>query len=114
VLDETIATWTVQRSAHDTASILQAHGIAATATLEPAEVVNDVQLQARSFVNQVPRLDGSGRFTSHGAPWVIDGQRPRTERRAPSLGEDNAAVFKSLLGVEEHDYEALIRDQIIY
>ena len=88
--------------------------IAAAATLEPTGVVTDVQLQARSFLNQVQRLDGIGSFTSHGVPWLIDQQRPRSHRRPPILGQDNAYVFKSLLGLDDHECAALIREQVIY
>ena len=113
-LDAAIASWTAKRAAQETAACLQAHGIAATPTLEPAEVVHDVQLGARSFVNQVERLDGGGTFTTPGAPWLIDRQRPKTLDRPPRLGQDNAYVFKSLLGLEDGEYEALIREQVIY
>jgi crotonobetainyl-CoA:carnitine CoA-transferase CaiB-like acyl-CoA transferase len=114
LIDEAVAEWTARRTGAETAAMLQAHGIAATATLEPHEVVNDVQLQARSFVNQVKRLDGSGTFTSHGVPWLIDRQRSMSALSPPALGQDNAYVFKSLLGLQDHVYDSLIREHIIY
>ncbi|HEY2592952.1 MAG TPA: CoA transferase, partial [Chloroflexota bacterium] len=114
LLDAAISSWTAQRPAVEAAAVLQAHGIAATATLEPAEVVGDVQLQSRSFVNQVPRLDGNGTFTSHGLPWLIDRQRARATLGPPPLGRDNAYVFQSILGLADGDYDALIREQVIY
>ncbi|MBV9577120.1 MAG: CoA transferase [Chloroflexi bacterium] len=113
-LDAAIASWTSLRPPDATAAILQSHGIAATTTLEPVEVVGDVQLQARSFVRQIERLDGSGTFTSHGVPWLLDQQRSGPARRAPALGEDNAYVFQTLLGLDDRDYAALIDEHIIY
>jgi benzylsuccinate CoA-transferase BbsF subunit len=113
-LDTAIAAWTARRAASEAATELQAHGIPATATLEPAEVVGDAQLEARAFVHALPRLDGSGTFTSHGVPWLIDQQRPRRGARAPALGQDNAYVLKSLLGLGDRDYAALVREQVIY
>ncbi|MBV9326441.1 MAG: CoA transferase [Chloroflexi bacterium] len=114
LLDAAIAAWTAGRSAPRTAAVLQERGIAATATLEPADVVDDVQLQTRAFTHQVPRLAESGTFTSHGVPWVIDRQRSRSTARPPTLGQHNAYVFKSLLGMQDHEYAALIQEQIIY
>jgi crotonobetainyl-CoA:carnitine CoA-transferase CaiB-like acyl-CoA transferase len=114
LLDAAISAWTALRRASDAAAELQARGIPATATLEPAEVVGDVQLQSRSFVNQVPRLDGSGTFTSHGVPWLIDQRRARSTLHPPALGQDNAYVFQSILGLADSDYDALIREQVIY
>jgi crotonobetainyl-CoA:carnitine CoA-transferase CaiB-like acyl-CoA transferase len=113
-LDEAIAAWTSTRAPAEIAELLQARGIAATATLEPADVMSDVQLQARSFINQVQRLDGKGTFTSHGVPWLVDEQRPRSPLRPPILGQDNAYVFQSLLGLDDREYPALIREQVIY
>jgi crotonobetainyl-CoA:carnitine CoA-transferase CaiB-like acyl-CoA transferase len=114
LLDDAIAAWTSPRPAPETAAELQALGIAATATLEPADVVGDAQLLARSFVNQMPRLDGCDTFTSHGLPWLIDQQRLRVPGPPPALGQDNASVFQSLLGLEDGEYHDLIRAQVIY
>jgi benzylsuccinate CoA-transferase BbsF subunit len=113
-LDTAIAAWTRARPGADTAAILQAHGIAATATLTPSDVASDPQLQARSFVSQIEQSDGQGTFTSPGVPWLIDGHRLHSQRRAPTLGEDNDAVFTSLLGLDEQTYAELIRTEIIY
>ncbi len=114
LLDAAIAAWTAHRPASETATELQAHGISATATLEPSEVVHDVQLQARSFISQVARLGGTDTFTSHGVPWLIDEQRLHAASPPPALGQDNAYVFKSLLGIGDDAFDTLIREQIIY
>jgi crotonobetainyl-CoA:carnitine CoA-transferase CaiB-like acyl-CoA transferase len=113
-LDAEIGCWTAQRPAAETADELQALGVAATPTLEPADVIDDVQLQARSFLSRAPRLDGVGTFLSHGVPWLIDQQRSRSALGPPALGQDNAYVFQSLLGLTDGDYAALIDEQVIY
>jgi benzylsuccinate CoA-transferase BbsF subunit len=114
MLDAAIAAWTPGRTADETAACLQAHGVAATPTLEPADVQDEPQLCARSFLHQVQRLDGSGTFTTPGTPWLIDGQRPKTLDPPPRLGQDNAYVFKSLLGLDDGEYDALIRQHVIF
>ena len=92
----------------------KAHGIAATATAEPADIVKDAHLRARSFITQIERLDGNGTFSAPGTPWLIDQQRPTSPGGPPRLGRDNEYVFKSVLGLDQADYDALVREQVIY
>jgi crotonobetainyl-CoA:carnitine CoA-transferase CaiB-like acyl-CoA transferase len=113
VIDMAIAAWTGGRPGDVSAASLQAHGIAATATLEPAELVNDVHLTARSFMGQVERLDG-GTQSVPGVPWLIEQQRPNAFRRPPRLGEDNLHVFQDLLGLSDAEYAQLLAEQVIY
>jgi benzylsuccinate CoA-transferase BbsF subunit len=113
-LDTAIGAWTITRDAETVAGILQARGIAAAPTLEPSEVVNDAHLHARSFLGEIERLDEARTFTSPATPWLIDGWRPHALGRPPSLGQDNAYVFKTLLGLDAAEYEALIQDHVIY
>jgi len=112
-IDAAIAAWSRDRDATKAATMLQVVGIAATPTLTAADVVADEHLAARSFVREVERLEGGTRFTL-GAPWMIDGERPDGFRRAPRVGEDNAYVFKTLLGLPEAEYDELVREQVIY
>ena len=114
VLDDAIAAWTTRCNAESTADTLQSHGIAATATFHPEDVVTDAHLRARSFLGEVERVDRSGTFTSAATPWLIDGYRPHALERPPALGQDNAYVFKSLLGLDTAEYDALIQEQVIF
>jgi crotonobetainyl-CoA:carnitine CoA-transferase CaiB-like acyl-CoA transferase len=113
LIDAAIAAWTSSRDAHEIAECLQAHGIPATASLEPDEVLRDPHLVARRFPAEIERLDGSSAVTM-GIPWLIDGQRPNRFRRPPRLGEDNAYVFQDLLGLANDEYELLRAEQVIF
>jgi len=77
-------------------------------------VVNDAHLRARAFLGEIERLDESATFTSPATPWLIDGWRPHALSRPPALGQDNAYVFKTVLGLAAAAYDALIRDHVIY
>jgi benzylsuccinate CoA-transferase BbsF subunit len=112
-IDAAIGAWTAARSSEDTAALLQAHGIAATPTFEPADVLRDAHLIERAFASQCERLDGSVAPTL-GIPWLIDGERPNAFRRPPRLGEDNAPVFQGLLGLADDEYNRLIAERVIY
>jgi benzylsuccinate CoA-transferase BbsF subunit len=112
-LDAAITAWTRTRDAAEAAASLQAVGIAATPTLTALDVLSEEHLAARSFVSEIERLDGGTRYTL-GLPWTIGGERPNQFRRPPRVGEDNAYVFKTLLGLPEREYDALVRAQVIY
>jgi len=112
-IDQAIAVWTGARPNDETAACLQAYGIAATACLEPGELVCDPHLQARSFTSQVDRLDG-GVQSVLGVPWLIEQQRPNAFRRPPRLGEDNEYVFRDVLGLGEDEFRRLVAEQVIY
>jgi benzylsuccinate CoA-transferase BbsF subunit len=113
-LDVEIGHWTGSRAADATAALLQSEGIAATPTLEPHEVVRDPHLRTRSFFGEVERVDCSGTFTSPATPWLIDGWRPHALGRPPTLGQHNVDVFQSLLGIDPAEYDALVREHVIY
>jgi len=112
-LDASIARWTAQHSADETAACLQAHGIAATPTLEPGDVVVEPHLVARGFPGVLERLDGSIHPTL-GVPWLIDRARPRVASHPPVLGQDNGYVFGDILGLSEADIASLVDQQVIF
>jgi crotonobetainyl-CoA:carnitine CoA-transferase CaiB-like acyl-CoA transferase len=113
-LDAEIAAWSHECDGHQAAAVLQAEGIAATPTLEPNEVVCDEHLLARAFLAEIERVDGDGTFTSAATPWLIDGWRPHALGRPPALGQDNVYVFQSILGMTPAEYDALVREHVIY
>ena len=112
-LDASIAHWTALRPADETAACLQTHGIAATATLEPGDVVHDPHLVARVFPDAIARMEG-GMHLTLGVPWLIDGERPKVGGRPPRLGQDNDYVFGELLGLSELEQAQLVDQHIIF
>jgi crotonobetainyl-CoA:carnitine CoA-transferase CaiB-like acyl-CoA transferase len=111
-IDAAIAAWTRARTSSEAAALLQAHGITATPTLEPGQLEHDEHLRARRFVSRVERLDG-GTAPTLGIPWLTEGQRPNAFRRPPRLGEDNAFVFKTLLGLHDDEFDRLVAERVI-
>ena len=112
-LDAAIAQWTALRPADEIAACLQAHGIAATPTLEPGDVVHDPHLVARGFPEAIAQLEGGVHLTL-GVPWLIDAERPRVGGPPPRLGQDNAYVFGELLGLSKSEQAELVNQHVIF
>ncbi len=113
-LDAAIAAWTRTQDVGRCAELLQAHGIAATPTLTPADMLSDAHLAARQFIARVERLEGGGQRSTLGFPWLVDGERPDAFRRPPAVGEDNADVFKTLLRLGDDEFERLVVERVIF
>jgi len=47
-------------------------------------------------------------------PGLIEQERPNAFRRPPWLGEDNAYVFRDVLGLDQAEYARLVAEQVIY
>ena len=69
--------------------LLGSNGIPCAPILDPAEAFQHPQVQALGIFQSPPDLE----MPLVSAPWSINGVRPPVRRRAPSLGEDNAAVL---------------------
>lgn len=85
-LDELIATWTAtQPSAASAAAALAAAGVPSSRVTSPGALLDDLQLLATEYIHYQDH-PSIGHKRIGGAPWTMDGERPRLER-APLLGE---------------------------
>jgi benzylsuccinate CoA-transferase BbsF subunit len=100
-----VETWTTQHTAEDVMARLQAAGIAAGVVQNAADLAADAQLEHRG---QAIFLDhpevGVQRYD---APAFRLAASPAQLRPVPTMGQDNARVFKGLLGLTEAEYAAL-------
>lgn len=112
-LDVEIAAWTRGYSAEALAARLQAAGVPATATLNPADGPADEHLLARGFYGEIERLSGGSRLAPR-VPWIVDGERPENPARPPDLGADNDYVLRELLDLDEANCARLVADRVIY
>ena len=112
-LDEHVAAWTGLRDRHDLTELLQGHGVPAGA-VQNAEDLNerDPQVAARGvFFEMDHPVIGRARF--EGNPMKFSATAPDNWRSAPLLGEDNAYVFKHIVGMDDHEYDELSAEGVI-
>jgi crotonobetainyl-CoA:carnitine CoA-transferase CaiB-like acyl-CoA transferase len=112
-LDAHIAEWTRGRDRYALMHRLQQAGVAAGA-VQTAEDTNDhdPQIASRGLFFELDHpVIGEARF--EGTAVKFSKTRQENWRSAPLLGEDNEHVFKSILGVPEDEYSALVEEGVI-
>jgi benzylsuccinate CoA-transferase BbsF subunit len=109
-LNTLVENWTSQYPAEDIMTRLQAAGIAAGVVQNAADLACDPQLvyRGQSVWLDHPEV-GPQRYDT---PAFQLSASPPQLRPVPMLGQDNARVFKGLLGLSEAEYEALAGDGV--
>jgi crotonobetainyl-CoA:carnitine CoA-transferase CaiB-like acyl-CoA transferase len=113
LLDGHLAAWTAARDRHDITELLQAAGVPAGA-VQNAEDLNerDPQIAHRGvFFEMDHPVIGRARF--EGNPFFFSRLEPDHWRSAPLLGEDNAYVFKEIVGLDDDEYERLSSEAVV-
>jgi crotonobetainyl-CoA:carnitine CoA-transferase CaiB-like acyl-CoA transferase len=97
--DAGIASWTIERRAHEVEELLQARGIPAHEALDSESALRDPQLLARGhFVELEHPL--YGRTVVQGPRHRLSETPAAVDRPAPTLGRDNDHVLHELLGYD--------------
>jgi crotonobetainyl-CoA:carnitine CoA-transferase CaiB-like acyl-CoA transferase len=109
-LDAMILSWTVTQDAYVAFHTLQRAGVPAAPVLDEPAAFADEHMNARGFFRPLPGRDtGEFPYAGHlfrGLPLVW-------WRGGPALGEDNAYVYKEILGFSDEDYAQLEKSQHI-
>jgi crotonobetainyl-CoA:carnitine CoA-transferase CaiB-like acyl-CoA transferase len=111
-IEAAVAVWTAARDPEAAMNALQAAGVAAGVARLPIELLNDPQLQARGFIQQVdrpfigPHPQPSMPFRETGRPFPI-------RSAPPTLGEHNREILCGRLGLSDAEIDQLTRDGII-
>ena len=93
-------------------SALQAAGVASGVARLPIELLNDPQLHARGFIQQVDRAF-IGPHPQPSMPFR-ETEKPFPIRSAPpTLGEHNREILGGMLGLSDAEIDQLTRDGII-
>ncbi len=97
--------WAQTRAAASAAEELQAAGVHAHAVSSIAELFDDPQLQARGqWQRRLHPVIGEHAYC---APAFALSETPgEVTRAAPTLGRDNEAVFRGLLGLSDEEYRS--------
>ena len=104
-LDALIAGWTAGRDAYWVMERLQAERIPAGVVMNERDVLENRQLEDRGYWQSLTHPEtGTQRYQT--TQWTAGGTRIELRRAAPRLGEDNAYVYKELLGFSDDEYRA--------
>lgn len=112
-LDNFISEWTKKFNKHEAMNLLQGKGVRAAAVQNGEDInENDPQVKARQvFYEQDHPVAGWGRF--EGAPITFSRLQDDKWRSAPLIGEDNAFVFKTIVGMDDDEYDGLVDEGVI-
>ena len=101
-----------RESPDDAMNALQAAGVASGVARLPIELLQDPQLQARGFIQEIDRAF-IGRHPQPSMPFR-ETEKPFPIRSAPpTLGEHNREILAGMLGLSDAEIEKLARDGII-
>jgi benzylsuccinate CoA-transferase BbsF subunit len=107
-IDEALAHWTRDQDARVIVEMLQELGVAAGVVQNTEDqYLHDGHLAARGFFESIPHLK-KGEVTATGIPLGLTGTPGRTTRAGAAMGEDNAHVFRDLLGLSADEYAAYV------
>lgn len=110
-LNELIGGWTKEYTHYEVMHKLQKVGIAAGASLNIEEAINDPHIRERgAFIEQCHPV--AGKTWVYRTPWAS--ALTAIESPAPCLGEHNDYVFKELLNMSDEDVCRLIVEKVIY
>ena len=111
-LDARVAEWTAQQDADEATAVLQKAGVAAAKSQNSVELVADGHLWSRGFFQEV--ADRAGRTKSTTGPaWTMS--RPaRVTDAAPRLGEHNAYVLGTILGLSDAEQRRLAETKVTW
>ncbi len=105
-LERLVGEWTAEFTAREAADLLRAYATPASIVADAADLHADAQLIHRGHFLDLDH-PVQGHFPFDALAYRLDGVTPRPPRPAPLLGQDNAAVYRELLGLGDDDYRAL-------
>jgi crotonobetainyl-CoA:carnitine CoA-transferase CaiB-like acyl-CoA transferase len=111
-IEAAIALWTSAQTPDLAMDALQAAGVASGVARLPIDLLQDPQLQARGFIQEIDR-PFIGRHPQPSMPFREMGQPFAIRSAPPMLGEHNREILKSLLGLSSAEIDQLARDGII-
>ncbi|NEV01548.1 CaiB/BaiF CoA transferase family protein [Bradyrhizobium uaiense] len=111
-IEAAITAWTSARDADAAMAALQSAGVASGVARLPIDLLQDPQLHARGFIQQVDRAF-IGQHPQPSMPFR-EGDAPFAIRSVPpTLGEHNREILGGMLGLSDAELEELSREGII-
>lgn len=111
-LEAAVSLWTAEHEGPEAARLLRQVGVPAAPVLSVMDLLEDPHLTHRDLIQWKERAF-IGNKPHPGPAFLMDGKRAPLERASPTLGEHNAAVLGSLLGLDEKALAELADHDII-
>jgi len=106
-LNRLVEEWTINFTAEQVMSMMQAVGVAAGVVQNAEDLYNDPQLRYRNFFWVMDHLE-IGSFSHQGEPSVLSKTPAQPRIPAACLGEHNEYVCREFLGISEEEFDALL------
>ena len=106
-IDAAISSWTQRLTAWETATELQAAGVAAHPVHDAFSLLADTHLHAREFFRVLPR-PRFGRDLTYGQAMTMSGTPPGLERGAPGFGEHTREILSGVGGLTDAEIQGAI------
>ena len=112
-LDESIASWTRERTHYEAMHELQAAGVAAAPCLDALELVDDPQLRELGLMVAIDHPEVGPREVA-GLPGRFSRLPGYRYGSAPLLGQHNREVLGGLLGLSDEELLRLADEQVVF
>lgn len=111
-IDRAIGAWSATRGRDEAVDALLAAGIPAAPVYLNRDIFADPHVRERGFLEEVTHpVAGTHQYPA--SAWILDGERLRTRRPAPLLGQHNHEVLRGVLGLSEQEIAELEAAQVI-
>lgn len=111
-LDELIESWTIEHSAEEVMSLMQAAGVPAGVLQNGQDMLeNDPQLVHREFFQEVEHPE-VGKYHAPRSPFILP-ESPCDIKRAPLLGEHNDYVLRDIIGMSDDEISELVIEGVL-
>ncbi|MBI2328215.1 MAG: CoA transferase [Chloroflexi bacterium] len=111
-MERLVEAWTINRSAEEVMSLLQAAGVAAGVAENGEDLMDhDPQVKHRHFWREIDHPE-IGKHRIRGPAFVLS-KAPCELRRAPLLGEHNEYALKEILGMSEEEITELVINGVL-
>jgi crotonobetainyl-CoA:carnitine CoA-transferase CaiB-like acyl-CoA transferase len=111
-IEAAINAWSSVRDPDDAMAALQVAGVAAGVARLPIELLNDPQLHARGFIQQVDRAF-IGQHPQPSMPFRESAEPLAIRSVPPTLGEHNREILGGMLGLSDTELAELTQEGII-
>lgn len=111
-LEARVGEWTRRFEAGDLVERLQAAGVPSGRVNRMDQVYQDPQFAHRCQWTRMEHPE-IGVMSYQRAPFTLSESEGGPDRRDPLLGEHNAHFYRELLGLPDHEFEALAREGVI-